>query len=94
LLVDSDAPEALEIARKRFQVVAGRDSQIGQNIGGVELPKTQKRALLNLSRQFFGTAPIPDLFAFLACERLNHSTSLPFQGTAAAGKFKVVVKSL
>lgn len=66
LLIDSHAPEAFQIARKGFQPVAGREPQIGQKIGGVKLPETQERPLLNLSRQFFGTAAIPDFFGFLA----------------------------
>ncbi len=66
LLIDSHAPEAFEIAGKGFQPVAGRESQIGQKIGGVKLSETQERPFLNFSRQFFGAAAIPDLFGFLA----------------------------
>jgi hypothetical protein len=66
LLIDSHAPETLEISRKGFQAVAGRESQVRQKIGGVKLPETQERPFLNLSRQFFGATAIPDLFGFLA----------------------------
>jgi hypothetical protein len=38
LLIDSHAPETLEIAGEGFEPVAGRDSQIRQNFGGVKLP--------------------------------------------------------
>ena len=83
LLIDSHAPVALEIAREGFQPVAGRDPQIGQKFGRVKLTEFQERPLLNLSRQFLGTAAIPDLFGFFARERLNHGGALPFSGTAA-----------
>ena len=38
LLVDSHAPETLEIAGEGFQAVAGRETQIGEPIGRVKLP--------------------------------------------------------
>ena len=38
LLIDSHAPETLEIAGEGFESVAGWDSQILQNFGGVKLP--------------------------------------------------------
>jgi hypothetical protein len=38
LLIDSHAPETLEIAGEGFEPIAGRDSQIFQNLGGVKLP--------------------------------------------------------
>ncbi len=53
LLIDSHAPETLEIAGKGFEPVAGRDSQILQKFGGVKLPQPQKSSLLNFSRQSF-----------------------------------------
>ena len=66
LLIDSHAPETLEIAGEGFEPVAGRDSQILQNFGGVKLPEPQKGPLLNFSRQPFRPTTVPDLFGFLA----------------------------
>ena len=66
LLIDSHTPETLEIAREGFEPVAGRDSQILQNFGGVKLPEPQKGPLLKLSRQPFRPTTVPDLFDFLA----------------------------
>jgi hypothetical protein len=38
LLIDSHAPETLEIAGEGFESIAERDSQILQNLGSVKLP--------------------------------------------------------
>jgi hypothetical protein len=66
LLIDSHTPEALEVAGKSFQAVAGREPQIGESIGRMKLPESQERPFLNLSREFPGPSAIPDLFGFLA----------------------------
>jgi len=50
LLVDSHAPETLEIAGKGFQTIAGRNPQVGQKIGRVKLPESQESSFLNFSR--------------------------------------------
>jgi len=65
LLIDSHTPAALEIAGKGFQPIAGRNPQIGQKIGCVKLPESQKRPFLNFSGQSFRPAAVPDLFGFL-----------------------------
>ena len=39
LLIDSHAPETLEIAGEGFEPIAGWDSQILQNFGNVKLPE-------------------------------------------------------
>jgi hypothetical protein len=66
LLVDPHAPETLEIAGKGFESVAGWDSQILQNFGGVKLGSPQKSPLLNFSRQPFRPTTVPNFFGFLA----------------------------
>jgi hypothetical protein len=65
LLIDSHAPKTGKTAGKGFQPVAGRDSQVGQEIGRVKLPEPQEYSLLNISRLFLRTPAIPDLFGFL-----------------------------
>jgi hypothetical protein len=64
LLIDSHAPKTVKIAGKGFQPVAGRDPQVGQEIGRVKLPESQECPLLNISRQFLRPTAIPDLFGF------------------------------
>lgn len=66
LLIDSHAPETVEIAEEGFQAVAGRYPQVGQKIGRVKLPEFQECPLLNISRQLLRPTAIPDLFGFLA----------------------------
>jgi hypothetical protein len=65
LLIDSHAPETLEIAGEGFEAVAGWDSQILQNFGSVNMPEPHKGSLLNFSRQSFRPTTVPDLFGFL-----------------------------
>jgi hypothetical protein len=62
LLVDSHAPEALEIAGKGFETVAWRNPQIGR----VKLAESQESPFLNISRKFLRPTSIPDHFGFLA----------------------------
>jgi len=66
LLIDSYTPETLEIAGEGFETIAGWDSQILQNFGGVKLPQSQECPLLNFSRQSFRPNTVPDFFGFLA----------------------------
>ena len=49
LLIDSHAPETLEIAGKGFQTVAWRDLQIGEKIGRVKLAESQESPFLNIA---------------------------------------------
>lgn len=66
LLIDSHAPQTFEIAAKRFEPVAWRDPQIGEQVGRVKLAEFQKSPFLNIPRQFLRATAIPDLFGFLA----------------------------
>ena len=66
LLIDSHAPETLEITGKDFEPVAWRYSQIREKIGRVKLAESQERSLLNISGKFLRPTTIPDLFGFLA----------------------------
>ena len=64
LLIDSHAPGTLEIAIEGFEPIVGRDSQILQNLGRVNLLQPRKSQLLNFSRQSFGPTTVPDLLGF------------------------------
>jgi hypothetical protein len=66
LLIDLYAPETLEIAGEGFEWVAGWDSQILQNFGGVKLPWPKKSPRLNFSRHPFRPTTVPDPFGFFA----------------------------
>jgi hypothetical protein len=96
LLIDSHAPESVQITGKHFQSVAWRYSKISDQIGGVKLPKLQESAFLNVTWQLSRSLTTEDPFGFLAREGYDHAEELSILRMIASPKataFRQTVRS-
>jgi hypothetical protein len=76
LVVDPNAVLALAIAREGLEAVAGRDPEIGEALGGielVELPESHGPEVWGATAAgLFGVAAIEDVLCALVLERADH----------------------
>lgn len=72
LLVDADAPESLEIARKWFEAVGRRLAELVDGNDPVKLTESHERPWLNIAREFPGVFAMKDFGGFLTDEVLDH----------------------
>ena len=71
-VVETNGMLAFAVALKRFQPIAGRDPQVVELLGDVELLEFAKGNFLDVSRQVRSAFPFVDLLGGLAAERDDH----------------------
>ena len=72
LLVDSDAPESLEIAREGFEAVGRWLAELVDGNDPVKLTESHEGPWLNIAWEFPGVFPMKNFGGFFAGEMLNH----------------------
>jgi len=74
LIVDPDAVLTLPIPGQLFEVIPGRNSQIGQSIGGVKHEELLQSRAVNILRELSRAFALEDPFGLWVFEAPNHST--------------------
>jgi hypothetical protein len=73
LIVDPDAVLTLPIPGQLFKAIPGRNSQIGQSIGGVKHEELLQSRAVDILRELFRAFTIEDPFGLWVVEAPNHS---------------------